>query len=82
MNDASGAVIEIIERRKAPIGDSPAETLIAPNEVRINGQKLLCPREHPVQVHDITINGDELVQVTLTLFARRVEIGVEATDGQ
>src|SRR5690606_12524920 len=81
MSEARGAVIEIVERRKGPIGDSSGESMIVPDDVRINAQSLLCPADHPVIVHGITINGGELVRVTLTLFARRVEIKAEAGEG-
>lgn len=73
-----GAVIEIIERRPAPSGPpSIGDDCIVPNDIRINGQSLLCPQDNPVRVHGITIGGDELVQVTLTLFAKRIFIGAE-----
>jgi len=81
MSEARGAVIEIVERRKGPIGDSAGESMIVPNDVRINGQSLLCPADHPIIVHGITINDGDLVRVTLTLFARRVEIKAEADAG-
>ena len=80
MSEARGAVIEIVERRKGPIGNSAGESVIMPNDIRINGQSLLCPADQPVIVHGITIGDGELVRVTLTLFARRVEIKAEAGD--
>lgn len=66
-----GAVIEIVERT-----DSPDPHVIVPNEVRINGQRLLCPDDHPIRVHEMSV-GSDVVLVTLTVFARRVVIGAE-----
>lgn len=80
MSDARGAVIEIVEKRRGPIGDSLGESTILPNEIRINGQSLLSPENAPVVVHEIALSERDLVQVTLTLIARRVEIKVEAGD--
>lgn len=68
-----GAVIEIIEKRE---GTNKHGT-IHPNEIRINGKPVLTPRDHPVVVHEISMDGGDLVQVTLTLFAKRVTIGSE-----
>lgn len=67
-----GAVIEIIERTKNPDHD-----VVVPNDVRINGQSLYCPVDDPIIVHEIRMNGEELVRVTLTLYAKRVIIGHE-----
>lgn len=64
------AVIEIIE------ADAPADNptgMIVPNDVRINGQSLLCSADDPVIVHSVSTRANEPVRVTLTLFARRVE---------
>ena len=72
-----GAVIEIIETGRATSDDSIGESVIAPNDVRINGQSLLASAEDPVIVHQVSTTGDELVRVTLTLFARRVVIAAE-----
>lgn len=69
------AYIEIVERYR---GDEP--DVLAPNEIRINGTPLLAPRANPIKVHEIEIGGDELVLVTLTLFAKRVEIKSEKVD--
>lgn len=73
---AEAAVIEIIEYT-----DAPDPLVIVPNEVRINGRPVLAPREHPVQVHEITLGAGEAVQVTLTLFAKRVTISPQAKGG-
>ncbi|MBO2461150.1 hypothetical protein [Actinomadura violacea] len=68
-----GADIEIIERAAGQVDPR----VILPDDIRINGRSVLAPSDAPVRVHDITMNHDELVQVTLTLFARRVTIGHE-----
>lgn len=70
---ATGADIEIIERANSEADPG----VIAPDDIRINGRSVLAPADEPVRVHDIEINGGELVQVTLTLFARRVTISRE-----
>ena len=79
MQNARGAVIEIIEHRREPIGDSLDESVIVPNDIRINGQSLLSPAGSPVIVHEIALEDRELVQVTLTLIARRIEVKAEAS---
>lgn len=78
MSAERGAVIEIVERRKRPAEDSLAASIVVPNEVRINGQKLMLPADEPIQIHEITKDG--LVQVTLTLIARRIFVGHEDLD--
>ncbi|MEU8829350.1 hypothetical protein [Streptomyces sp900116325] len=65
----AGAEIEIIDRRS---GDSP---VLAPSAVRINGVEIPIPADATIKIHDIS--ADELVTVTLTLFARRVTIAAE-----
>ncbi|MEU2724063.1 hypothetical protein [Streptomyces smyrnaeus] len=72
-----GAVIEIIERDHATSDDTIGDSVISPNDIRINGQSLLTSREDPVIVHEVTTRADDLVRVTLTLFARRVSIRAE-----
>lgn len=72
-----GALIEIIERT-----NDPDPKVILPNEVRINGVPLLAPRDEPVIVHEMSTSAEDVVRVTLTLFARRVVIGAEPKDGE
>ena len=67
------AVIEIID--PAP-GGAGGRSLVVPKEIRINGRPVLAPADAPVVVHEIRVSGDvDVVQVTLTLFARLVKIG-------
>ncbi|MFG3476463.1 hypothetical protein ACGF3K_14525 [Streptomyces sp. NPDC047980] len=73
---ALGAVIEIIEKGRTT-DDTSGGSVIVPNDVRINGQSLLASADDPVIVHEMSTRGDELVRVTLTLFARRVSIRAE-----
>lgn len=73
---AQGAVIEIIDTGRAT-DDTTGGSLIVPNDIRINGQSLLSPRECPVKVHEIDLDDSSLVCVTLTLIARRVTIAAE-----
>jgi len=72
----TGAYIEIVENRSEPLerGD-----LIVPNEVRINGQKLFCSADEPVIVERVEANNGDLVRVTLTLLAHRVEFKDEVS---
>jgi hypothetical protein len=72
MSTPEGAFIEIIERT-----DNPDPQVIVPNEVRINGIPLLASADDPVEVHGISTLANDVVRVTLTLFARRVVIGHE-----
>lgn len=73
-----GAVIEVIERRPQPTDPTHAAgDVVVPTEVRINGQRLLMPANSPVTVHEVEIREHDPVLVTLTLFAKRVVIGVE-----
>jgi hypothetical protein len=71
---AVGAVIEIIERGP---GDGGAPGIIVPNEVRINGMPLLMPYGKSIKVHEMEFPPQDAVLVTLTVFARRVVIGVD-----
>ncbi|WP_328336748.1 hypothetical protein [Streptomyces violaceus] len=70
------AIIEIVERGRSTT-DTPGGSVIIPNNVRINGQSLLVPRDYPVIVHEIKTDPDEILNVTLTLFARRITIAAE-----
>lgn len=76
METPRGAVIEIIEKRRRS-SPPPGGDVIIPNEIRINGQPLLVPADSPVKVHEIEVQGNDVVLVTLTLFARRVVIAAE-----
>jgi hypothetical protein len=79
-NRPVGAVIEIVEKRRRPLGDSVGDDCIVPNEIRINGQALLSSDSHPVQVHNIELGVDDLVLVTLTLVAKRIMVGAEGPE--
>lgn len=61
-------IIEIVEV------DGPDDGPTVPNDVRINGQSLLCADE-PVIVSEISTDPSDLVRVTVTFLARRVYIG-------
>jgi hypothetical protein len=72
----SAAVIEILEPNHAT-EDTMGGSLIIPREVRINGVSLLTP-QGGIKVHEMSIDAPkEAVQVTVTLFARRVTIAAE-----
>jgi len=73
------AFIEIIERTPHP--DSAERSGLVPNEIRINGTPLLALDNDPVIVHETSTLPKNLVRVTLTLVARRVVIGAEASEG-
>lgn len=75
-NQPTGAIIEIIEKG-AKTDDTLGGSVIIPNEVRINGQPLLCSADEPVTVHEVSTLADQMVRVTLTLIARRVSIRAE-----
>ncbi|MGW4199627.1 hypothetical protein [Streptomyces sp. NPDC004726] len=75
-NRATGAVIEIIETGRATDGTTGGSVLV-PNDIRINGQSRLASADDPVTVHEVSTRSDDLVRVTLTLFARRVSIRAE-----
>lgn len=68
----TGALIEIIERTDVADPD-----VIVPNEVRINGASLYASATDPVVVHEVSSSAQDVVRVTLTLFAKRVTIGAE-----
>lgn len=78
-SEARGAVIEIIENRREPIEDTLNGSVLTPDEIRINGQPLLCSANHPIKVHEIGVPAQGVVLVTLTVFARRVEIRADET---
>lgn len=74
-NLATAADIEIIERVPAAHFDAAAEgnrSIVAPNEVRINGQAVLCANG-PIQIGPLS--ATDPVLVTLTIFARSIRIG-------
>ncbi len=78
MTDDRAVAIEIVERRRKPDTDSVGASIVVPNEVRINGQRILVPEGEPITVHDIT--AKDVVLVTLTVFARRIFVGHEDID--
>jgi hypothetical protein len=73
MPTPQGAYVEIVEKVK----DESAFGIIVPNEVRINGTPLLVPDDEPITVHEVSTSAHDVVKVTLTLFARRVEFKSE-----
>ena len=82
-NRAQPAYVEIVERRPDPVDaetDTSIKGVTKVNEVRINGVPLLCPDDHGPVVHemDLSSNDDRLVQVTFTVWARKVVIGQES----
>lgn len=73
------AVVEILERADRSGFDESMPAAV-PTEVRVNGQSLYTSSEHPVRVESIETGGSvggTLVEVTLTLIARRVVIAHE-----
>jgi len=73
MSRPQAAFVEIVERTKFP---QHSTGTVVPNEVRINGVPVLLAEDGLV-IHEQKIPADSVVQVTLTLFARRVVIGHE-----
>lgn len=69
---AEAAIVEIVERT-----NDPDPMVIVPNEIRINGHPILAPADQPVVVHEVEIKAMDLVQVTLTLFAKRITVAAE-----
>ncbi|MCW2901069.1 MAG: hypothetical protein JWO67_3334 [Streptosporangiaceae bacterium] len=77
------ALIEIVELDGPEFNPSqPGTGYVKPNQVRINGVPLAIPRDEAIEVHRVLINhggeypvGEDVLQVTLTLFARRVVMG-------
>jgi hypothetical protein len=72
-----GAVIEIVEKGRVTSDATIGDSVIVPNDIRINGQSLLASADDPVILHEVSTRADELVRVTLTLLARRVSIRAE-----
>lgn len=66
-----GAFIEIVEKVKP--GDVDGATIF-PTEIRINGTPVLVPAGEAVIVHEMSVPSDDLVKVTMTVFARRVSM--------
>ncbi|MFD7996848.1 hypothetical protein [Streptomyces mexicanus] len=69
-----GAIIEVIEKGRTTSDATIGDSVIVPNDIRINGQSLLASADDPVILHEVSTRADELVRVTLTLLARRVSI--------
>lgn len=78
MSEIRGALIEIVERRKKPAEDSLGASVVVPNEVRINGQQIAMPQGAPITIGEVS--SDDVVTVTLTVFARRIFVGHEDID--
>lgn len=78
MAQPTGAIIEIIERGATTSDGSTGESVIVPDEIRINGQALAYSAEEPVIVHQVSALTDDAVRVTMTLLARRVVIAAES----
>lgn len=80
-NHSEPALIEIVERVPNTSDQVDAESrtcgYIKPNEVRINGIPLAVPQGEPIKVHSVVIDSDDVLKVTLTLFARRIVMGAE-----
>ncbi|AJP04778.1 hypothetical protein TU94_28365 [Streptomyces cyaneogriseus subsp. noncyanogenus] len=74
MSELRGADIEIIERRINP-GDRSG--FLVPNAVRINGTEVAIPEDARIQIHEIT--PEDVVTVTLTIFASSVTIRTETS---
>lgn len=70
-----GAFIEIIEKVQPGRGGDGAT--IFPTEIRINGTPVLAPAGESVVVHEMSVPSDDLVKVTMTVFARRVTMAQE-----
>lgn len=71
------SVIEIIATGRQPAEDG-AGSIIVPREVRINGVSVFtADRENRIKVSDITL-GSDMVEVTLTLVARRLVIAADS----
>jgi hypothetical protein len=70
------AVLEILERRSGTPSGGIGDEIVAPTEVWLNGVRLLTPNDSPIRVHELTVGqgGDDVVTVTLTLFAKRVVV--------
>ncbi|MGW7688833.1 hypothetical protein ACWGMA_08055 [Streptomyces asiaticus] len=68
--DIRGVDIEIIDKNTVSGSD-----VLSPSAVRINGIEVLIPQDAKIRIHDLST--DELVTVTLTLFARRITIAAE-----
>jgi hypothetical protein len=81
ITEPRGAVIEIIEKGRATSNATAGDSVIVPNDVRINGQSLLTSADDPVIVHEVSTRADDCVRVTLTLLARRVSIRAENDPG-
>lgn len=75
MSKPEACTIEIVERT-----NDPDPLVIVPNEIRINGTPVLAPGDEPVEVHGISVSSEDVVKVTLTLYAKRITIAAEPKD--
>lgn len=79
--EPGGALIEIFEK-DATTSSTGGNSVVVPNEVRINGTPLLVA-DKPITIHEIEIpsrtgvRASDMAMVTLTLYARRVTIAAE-----
>lgn len=76
LEEPRAAVIEIVERhqgtKKAYSGH---DSIIAPNQLRINGAAVWATEEEPVTIREIALGGRDPFAVTLRLMARALRTG-------
>ena len=65
--DFEPVVVEVYERTNTPHSHT-----VVPNEVRLNGRRLLTTEDEPVMIREVVANGQELLYVTISLLARRI----------
>ncbi|NKS29228.1 hypothetical protein GS534_00600 [Rhodococcus hoagii] len=77
-NEATAVDIRIVEQTPHFDGDGRgAKGLVLPNALYLNGQKLLIPKGSEITVDGLAPNQHGCVAVTLTMWARSIQVGAE-----
>ncbi|WP_238840674.1 hypothetical protein [Prescottella equi] len=78
LDEATAVDIRIVEQNPHFDGDgSGAKGLVLPNALYLNGQKLLIPKDSEITVGGLTPNQHGCVAVTLTMWARSIQVCAE-----
>lgn len=76
---ARGIDLEIVEvcHDEQELAACDKDGLIVPGVIRINGQDVLSPKDHPARIHEMEFPFNGAAMVTLTVWARSIKVGAE-----
>lgn len=53
--------------------------IVRPNAIFVNGERILAPKHQEIEIHGL--NGDELLEVRLTMYVREFRMTRRSSDG-